>query len=47
MAWYKPLLLGDGISLFGRAGVAGPLKLESSQAYPFGFVQSRYRVLPV
>ena len=42
-----PLLLGDGISLFGRAGVAGPLKLESSQAYPFGFVQSRYRVLSV
>lgn len=40
-----PVLLGDGISLFGRAGCAVSLELECFQAYPFGFVQSRYRVL--
>ena len=41
-----PVLLGDGVPLFGRGGVTLTLQLESCQAYPFGFVQSRYRVLP-
>lgn len=40
-----PVLLGSGVSLFGRAGVAVSLALEGSRAFPFGFVQSRYRVL--
>ena len=41
-----PVLLGDGVPLFGRLGVTLGLQLEACQAYPFGFVQSRYRVLP-
>ncbi|SCY50650.1 dihydrofolate reductase family protein [Pseudomonas flexibilis] len=40
-----PMLLGNGVSLFGRSGVAASLQLEASQSYPFGFVQNRYRVL--
>lgn len=39
------MLLGNGVSLFGRSGVAASLQLEASQSYPFGFVQNRYRVL--
>lgn len=40
-----PVLLGNGVSLFGRTGVAVSLQLENSLAFPFGFVQNRYRVL--
>lgn len=40
-----PILLGNGLSLFGRSGTPASLQLEDSIAYPFGFVQSRYRVL--
>lgn len=37
-----PVLLGSGRPLFGSAGAA--LRLQSSRAYPFGFVQSVYEV---
>lgn len=40
-----PVLLGDGVSLFGRTGVTVQLEHQASQIYPFGFVQSRYSVL--
>lgn len=39
-----PVLIGQGRPLFGDAGVDIPLQLISSQAYPFGFVQSVYLV---
>lgn len=39
-----PVLLGAGIRLFGALPADVPLRLLSSQAYPFGFVQSRYAV---
>jgi len=36
-----PVLLGAGIRLFGALPGDVPLRLLSSQAWPFGFVQSR------
>ncbi|MGO3741395.1 dihydrofolate reductase family protein [Kerstersia sp.] len=41
-----PVLLGQGRRLFDTLPGDIPLKLLSAQAYPFGFVQSRYQVLP-
>ncbi len=42
-----PVILGEGISLWNlRSPQQRPLKLVRSQAYPFGFVQSVYDVLP-
>lgn len=40
-----PVLLGTGRSLFGALPRDLPLQLLSSKAYPFGFVQSRYRIV--
>lgn len=40
-----PVLLGAGRPLFGALPADVPLQLVSSRAYPFGFVQSTYRVL--
>lgn len=39
-----PVLLGAGVRLFGTLPSDVPLRLLSSQAYPFGFVRSRYAV---
>lgn len=39
-----PVLLGSGISLFGDLEADMPLRLLSSKAFPFGFVQSHYAV---
>lgn len=41
-----PILLGQGRPLFGERKGDLSLRLESSRAYPFGFVQSTYRVGP-
>lgn len=40
-----PLLLGQGRPLFDGTARGARLALESSVRYPFGFVQSTYRVL--
>lgn len=40
-----PVLLGSGRPLFGPVSADVPLELIDSRAYPFGFVQHRYRVL--
>lgn len=40
-----PILLGSGIKLFGELPAENDLRLLSSQAFPFGFVQSHYAVL--
>lgn len=40
-----PVLLGAGRPLFGTTPQDIPLQLRSSQAYPFGFVQSVYDVV--
>jgi len=39
-----PVLLGDGISLFGKT--KSPIKLEDTQAkaYPNDFIQIKYKV---
>lgn len=39
-----PVLLGDGLPLFGPCGPGASLVLESSRSWPFGFVQSTWRV---
>jgi len=39
-----PVLLGDGIPLFGKTGVDTALRLIENTAYENGFVQSRYEV---
>lgn len=39
-----PILLGEGIPLWGSTGQDVYLTHMSSQTYPFGFVQSKYRV---
>lgn len=39
-----PVLLGDGISLFGPLTKSLSLKLVDSKAYDFGFVQVTYKV---
>lgn len=39
-----PVLLGSGRRLFGALEADVPLELVASRAYPFGFVQSTYRV---
>lgn len=39
-----PVLIGQGRSLFGASRADIALKLVSSHAYPFGFVQSVYEV---
>ena len=39
-----PILLGSGRPLFGALPAEQWLSLVSSKAYPFGFVQSTYRV---
>jgi dihydrofolate reductase len=39
-----PVLLGSGRRLFGSLADDQALQLVSSRAYPFGFVQSTYRV---
>ncbi|MBW4529921.1 MAG: dihydrofolate reductase family protein [Aphanothece saxicola GSE-SYN-MK-01-06B] len=39
-----PLLLGSGIKLFGDLPADTDLRLLSSKAFPFGFVQSSYGV---
>jgi len=45
-----PIVLGDGVKLFGSAGCPTQLKLESSESRNGRFVQVEYsldRVLPV
>jgi dihydrofolate reductase len=42
---YIPILLGDGISLFGSLGQEIPLRFVSVAASDCGFVQVRYKVL--
>ncbi len=39
-----PVLLGSGISLFGRGEADLRLQLVASRSWTFGFVQSRWRV---
>ncbi len=39
-----PVLLGEGIPLFGPLGGDVTVELVSSKSYPCGFVQNRYRV---
>lgn len=39
-----PILLGTGLPLFGPLKADINLKHVSTNAYPFGFVQSRYRI---
>ncbi|MFH2133980.1 MAG: dihydrofolate reductase family protein [Pseudomonadota bacterium] len=39
-----PVLIGQGRSLFGESSADIALQLVSSQAYPFGFLQSVYEV---
>ncbi|PZV23318.1 MAG: deaminase [Cyanobium sp.] len=39
-----PILLGSGIKLFGERQAETNLRLLSSKAFPFGFVQSHYAV---
>lgn len=41
-----PVLLGVGRPLFGELPADTRLRLVASRAYPFGFVQSTYRVVP-
>ncbi len=41
-----PILLGDGIPLFGSLSKDFPLEHISTRVYPNGLVQSHYRVLP-
>ena len=41
-----PVLLGDGIPLFGKTGNEIQLKLLESTQFKNGFVQLRYEVLP-
>ena len=40
---FIPVLLGDGIPLFGPGGVERALALEESRSFPTGLVQVRYR----
>ena len=40
-----PVLLGTGKPLFGPLPGDCALALVSSKSYPFGFVQSKYRVI--
>jgi dihydrofolate reductase len=40
-----PVLLGEGRPLFGGPAADRPLALIASRAWPFGFVQNRYRVV--
>ncbi len=40
-----PVVLGTGIPLFGPVEKDVALELMSSQSFPCGFIQSRYRVL--
>jgi len=42
-----PILLGEGIPLFGKTGRVIRLRHLETKSYPNGFVQSRYDVLPV
>ncbi|MDH5559664.1 MAG: dihydrofolate reductase family protein [Deltaproteobacteria bacterium] len=42
---WVPVLIGEGIPLFGPTGRDLELKLLESRSYPNGFVQSRYEVL--
>lgn len=39
-----PILLGDGLPLFGATGKETPLQLVDSRSYANGFVQNHYRV---
>lgn len=39
-----PVLLGDGLPLFGAIGVQIPLQLRESRSFENGFVQNRYRI---
>ncbi|MFN0304007.1 MAG: dihydrofolate reductase family protein [Burkholderiales bacterium] len=41
-----PILLGAGKPLFGSLHGDVHLELLSSEAYPFGFVQNKYRLIP-
>ena len=44
MLWNaEPILLGDGIRLFGETGRDVPLTLIESRAFPSGLVQIAYR----
>lgn len=40
-----PILLGEGLPLFGAIGVEVPLRLLDSASYENGFVQNHYEVL--
>ena len=40
-----PILLGEGMPLFGATGRDVKLKLLASRSWENGFVQSRYQVL--
>ena len=42
-----PILLGEGIPLFGSTGSDISLRHVVTRSYPSGFVQSRYELLPV
>ena len=39
-----PILLGEGVRLFGATGKDIPLELESAQSFDSGLVQLRYRL---
>jgi dihydrofolate reductase len=39
-----PILLGDGVRLFGPCGIEQPLSLVRAEAFPSGLVQVEYRV---
>jgi dihydrofolate reductase len=41
-----PILLGDGIPLFGVTGRDISLRHVATMSYPSGFVQSRYELMP-
>ena len=40
-----PVLLGEGVPLFGRTGSDVRLELVESQSFASGLVQLRYRLL--
>ena len=40
-----PILIGEGIPLFGRVDHDVRMELLESRAYPTGVVQSRYRIV--
>lgn len=41
-----PILIGDGLPLFGSLEKDVKLELIKSQSFKNGFVQNRYKVMP-